>query len=283
MRNFIITTALTLAAIPAFAQLATPRPSQHASVSQTIGTTEITIDYHRPGVRNRTIWGGLVPFDQPWRMGANEATTITFSRDVKVEGKDVPAGKYSFFAIPARENWTLILNKDPEQWGAYGYDQAKDQVRATVKPNTAPHTEWMRFTIDPVTPSSALVTLNWEQLAVPMRIDVDVAKSVWSDIDKAMAKLRTDEAQTLASAATFALENGQRMEEGLEWANRSIAINENVFNLWTKARLLQKLGRAKEAVPVMERSLAMARKNNMPAEFLGILEGTMTSVRNDAK
>lgn len=284
MRRLRLAIALSfLTTLPLAAQVATPRPSQHASVSQTIGTTEITIDYHRPGVKGRAIWGGLVPFDKPWRMGANEATTISFSKPVRVEGKEVPAGKYSFFAIPAKSKWTLVINNDPKQWGAYGYDQSKDQLRVDVTPVKSPHTEWMRFTIDPTSPTSGVVTLNWEQLAVPMKVEVDVATQVWSEVDAALKKMEADQAQTLGAAAAWALDNGQRLEEGLAWADRSIAINENVFNLWTRARLLQKLGRAKEAVPVMEKTLTMARTSNMPADFMAILEGTMTSIRADAK
>ena len=138
----------------------------------------------------------------------------------------------------------------------------------------APHTEWMRLTIDPVTPSSAVATMNWEKVAVPLRIDVDVNKVVWADIDQAM-RMNWD------YAANFALESGQRLDEGLMWVDRSIARGETVFNLWTKARLLQKLGRAKEAVPVMEKSVAMA-KGQMPADFMAILEGTLASVKADA-
>jgi hypothetical protein len=282
-KQILIAAVIVLLALPAAAQLATPRLSQHASVSQTIGTTDITIDYHRPGVKQRAVWGGLVPFDQPWRMGANEATTITFSRDVKVEGQPVPAGKYSFFAIPGRDQWTLVINKDPNQWGAYGYDQSKDQLRTTVKPVKAAHTEWMRFTIDPLTPSTAVINLNWETLQLPVRVEVDVNRDVWADIDAAMKKMSADRAQTLNAAAGWALESGQRLEEGLAWANESIAIQDGVFNNWTKARLLHKLGRAKEAVPVMEKTLTMARAGNMPADFMGILDGTMKAIRADVK
>lgn len=282
-KNFLGIVLFLAVAVPAAAQPATPRVSQRASISQTIGTTNISIDYHRPGVKGRSIWGGLVPYDQPWRMGANEATTITFSKPVKVEGNDVPAGKYSFFAIPGKGKWTLVLNKDPEQWGAYGYDQAKDQLRAVVAPVKAPHTEWMRFTIDPASPTSALVTLNWETVAIPLKIDVDVTQGVWTDVDAALAKLKSDEASTLASAANWALDSGQRLDEGLVWIDRSIAAKEDVFNLWTKARLLQKLGRANEALPVMEKTLTMARANQLPADFLAILDGSMKSIRADIK
>lgn len=276
MRTLRLVLVLSLVtALPALAQLEIPSLSQSASVTQRIGTTDITIDYHRPGVKGRTIWGGLVPYDTPWRMGANQATTIEVSDPVTIDGKEVPAGKYSFFAIPGRDAWTLILNKDPNQWGAYGYDAAKDLVRVQAKPVASPHNEWMRFTIDPVTPSSAVVMMQWEKLAVPLRIDVDVPKLVWSDIDRAMVS-------SLDSAANFALETGQRLDDGLRWVDQSIARGESVFNLWTKARLLQKLGRAREAVPVMEKSLAMAR-GQMPADFMAILEGTLASIKADAR
>lgn len=277
MRNrSLLFPLLLLGALPLAAQIEIPRPSPHASVSQTIGTTTITIDYHRPGVKNRTIWGGLVPYDSPWRMGANEATTISFSDPVKIGGTDVPAGKYSFFAIPARDKWTLILNKDPEQWGAYGYDQSKDQVRVSVTPAPAAHNEWMRFTIDPMAPSSALVAMHWEKLSVPMTVDVDVAKIVWKDIDRELAS-------SYAAAANFALDRGERLDDGLVWIDRAISAGENTFNLWTKARLLQKKGRAAEAIPLMERAISMARTNKMPADFMKILEATLKSIQADAK
>lgn len=283
MRRHLITGSMLLVvALPALGQLAVPRVSPKATVAQTIGTTEITIEYHRPGVKNREIWGGLVPYGQPWRMGANEATTISFTHDVRVEGNDVPAGTYSFFAIPGRERWTLVLNRDPEQWGAYGYDESKDQLRVEVTPAQAPHTEWMRFTIDPVTPASAVVKLNWERLAVPMNIEVDVSKIVWADVDKALAAAPAEEARRYGTAASWALESGERLEEGLEWIDRSIAIREDVFNLWTKARILQKLGRSREALPVMERSLSMAR-GNMPPDFIQVLEAALSSIRNDIR
>lgn len=274
IRSTMLLLALSSIAIPAVAQIDVPRQSPRASVTQTIGTTEIKIDYHRPGVKGRTIWGGLVPYDSPWRMGANEATTISFSDPVSIAGKEVPAGKYSFFAVPGRDKWTLILNKDPNQWGAYGYDPAKDQVRLDVAPVAAPHTEWMRFTIDPTSPSQAVVTLNWDKVSVPMTVDVDVAKIVWADIDRGLAS-------AYSAAANFALDRGERLPEALVWIDQSIAAGESVFNLWTKARILQKLNRSAEALPLMERALARARNDKMPADFLNILEGTHKSIQAD--
>lgn len=283
MRTRFFVPFLLLAAVPALAQVDIPRASPHASVSQTVGTTEITVEYHRPGVKGRQIWGGLVPWDQPWRMGANEATTIEFSDDVSIEGAPVPAGKYSFFAIPGREEWTLILNKDPEQWGAYGYDATKDQLRLKVSPVSAAATEWMRFTIDPLSTSSAAVTMHWAGLAVSMNVSVDVPTLVWKDVDAALASAASTQAQTWGAAASWALESGQRLDEGLVWIDRSIAVQENVFNLWTKAQLLHRLGRSREALPVIEKSLEMARASNMPADFMAILNGTLNTIRSAAR
>ncbi len=276
MRNAVISVALLILALPAMAQIETPQVSPKASVSQRVGTTDITIEYHRPGVKGRQIWGGLVPFDQPWRMGANEATTIEFSDPVMVEGKSLAAGTYSFFAIPGQESWTLVINKDPDQWGAYGYDQEKDALRVSVKPVPAAHTEWMRFNIEPTSPASAVVTLNWEKMAVPMNVAVPVNEIVWKSVDSALAS-------DYASAAGFALETGERLEQGLGWIDQSIAMSgESVFNLFTKARLLQKLGRSGEAVPIMEKALAMA-EGNVPADFMNLLKGSMASIKADAR
>ena len=111
--------ATLLAAAPALAQLDLPRPSPKATVSQTVGLTDITITYCRPGVKGRVIWGGLVPYDQVWRTGANEATTITFSDEVTIEGTKLPAGTYGLFTIPGKDEWTVIFNKGAKQWGAY--------------------------------------------------------------------------------------------------------------------------------------------------------------------
>ena len=275
MRTLRLPIVLALIALPAAAQLALPRVSPPASVTQTIGTTKITVDYHRPGVKGRTIWGGLVPYDKTWRMGANEATTISFSDPVKVEGTEVPAGKYSFFAIPGKGRWTLVLNKDPEQWGAFGYDAATDQLRVTVTPEPAPHNEWMRFNIDPVDADSVVVALEWEKVRIPMRVDVDVAKLVWKDVDEALTS-------TYGQAAAWSLESGERLDDGLAWADQSIARGENIFNLWTKARLLQKKGQSREAVPVMQKSLTLARNAKVPQEFINILEGSLKSIEADA-
>jgi hypothetical protein len=150
------------------------RISPKASVSQTVGFTDVTISYSRPGVKGRKIWGGLVPYDKVWRAGANEATKITFSTDVIIEGKKLPAGSYGFFAIPGRNEWTLIFNKVADQWGAFEYNEAEDALRITVKPEKGNFTEWLRYGFTRTSDNTAAVSLIWENLKVPFKLEVKI-------------------------------------------------------------------------------------------------------------
>ena len=167
----------------AFAQEKKVRASLPASVSQTLGVdTEITFDFSRPGVKERKIWGELVPYGLspgnkyskekpfPWRAGANEKTTITVGSDVLVDGKPLPAGKYSIHMIPSEKDWIVIFNKVSEGWGSYDYDEAEDALRVKVTPVEAPFEEWMRFGFDDLAGTSAVAFLQWEKLKVPFTI-----------------------------------------------------------------------------------------------------------------
>jgi len=151
------------------------RISPKAMVEQTVGFTEVTIEYNRPGVKGRTIWGGLVPYDVVWRAGANEATKITFSTDVKIDGKKLKAGSYSFFAIPTEKTWTLIFNKVANQWGAFEYNDVEDALRIEVTPmQNICWQEWLAFTINKSSDKKAVVMLEWEKLKVPFNIEVEI-------------------------------------------------------------------------------------------------------------
>ena len=148
-----------------------PRLSPEASVYEKVGYTDVTIVYCRPGVKDRKIWGDIVPYNEVWRTGANEATTIEFSKDVKIEGKDVPAGKYSLFTIPGEKEWTVIINKQAEQWGAFNYNQDEDLVRFKVKPEKGSFAERLLFTFDYVSPYTAKVVCQWENVKVSFTIE----------------------------------------------------------------------------------------------------------------
>jgi hypothetical protein len=150
------------------------RISPKAEVKQTVGFTEVTIDYSRPGVKGRTIWGGLVPYNAVWRAGANEATKITCAEDIKINGKKLKAGSYSFFTIPTKDKWTIIFNKVADQWGAFEYNDAEDALRVEVTPETdnSCWQEWLAYTI--TSDNTAVVRLEWEKLKVPFTIEVEL-------------------------------------------------------------------------------------------------------------
>ena len=148
------------------------RISPKAAVIQTVGFTEVRIDYSRPGVKKREIWGKLVPYDAVWRAGANEATKITFSTDVIIEGKKLKKGSYSLFAIPGRNDWTIIFNKVADHWGAFEYNESEDALRFKVKTENAIWQEWLSYTINKASDTSAVIRLEWEKIKVPFKVEV---------------------------------------------------------------------------------------------------------------
>ena len=163
-----------------------PMASPKATVSQVIGVdNEITIVYHRPGVKGRDVWteksanpaiGQLVPREgepRPWRAGANNTTTITFTKDVKIEGQAVPAGEYGLFMIPRDDKWTVIINKDAKGWGSFRYNQEQDVVRVDVEPVEAPEQEWLIYGFEDLQPWGATAYLHWEKVKVPFKITMD--------------------------------------------------------------------------------------------------------------
>lgn len=146
----------------------TNRKSKNGELRGSIGSVEVTLEYGRPNVKDRKIWGGLVPYDRVWRSGADEATTISFDRDVKIEGEALPAGRYAFFTVPRMESWTLVFNNTPDQWGAFSYDETEDALRVDVTPVSEDHAETLTFTIE-----GNDVVLRWEKLAVAFSIEAD--------------------------------------------------------------------------------------------------------------
>ncbi|NUM79327.1 DUF2911 domain-containing protein [bacterium] len=151
------------------------RVSQAASISQKIGATEVVITYSRPGVKGRKIWGELVPWGEkpfPWRAGANENTTISFSTDVEIEGKKLPAGKYGLHMTPQQDQWTIIFSKKNNSWGSFKYNKDEDALRVNVKPVSAPMKEWLEYEFDDMTQTSGTINLYWEKLRVPIAVKI---------------------------------------------------------------------------------------------------------------
>jgi len=150
------------------------RVSPKATVIQSVGFTNVEIDFSRPGVKGREIWGGLVPYNKVWRAGANEATKITFSTAVKINGNSLKAGRYGFFAIPGEDKWVLIFNKVADQWGAFEYNEAEDVLRIEVTPEKGYFQEWLDYTVTKSSKNTAIVKLELEELKVPFTVEVSV-------------------------------------------------------------------------------------------------------------
>lgn len=255
------------------ADLKLPRPSQKAQVMQTVGLTDVTITYSRPGVKGRTIWGDLVPYDKVWRTGANEATDITFSTDVKVNGQPLAAGTYSLHTIPTKSDWTVIFNKKADQWGSYSYDQKDDALRIQVK--TKPHefTEWMEFSLPDIAVDKATIALDWEKLRVPFEIQVETIDHALASARAAMASLAPDDYNTAFRSAAFAFQNNVAHDESMQWIDKSIAIKETWLNLRTKADMLAKDGKTAEAIQFGEKAIAVGKAaGDTPAEEIAKIE-----------
>jgi hypothetical protein len=246
------------ASTPAFAQeLDLPRPSPNAKVSQTVGLTEISVEYSAPGVKGRKIWGELVPYDKLWRAGANAPTKVTFSRDVKIGGQTVPAGSYAFYVIPGKSTWTLILNKDVNQPGTgAGYKQELDQLRVTAKPQPIHMRERLGYQVLDFDDSHATLALDWEKIRVTMPIQVDTDAQVQANI----AAYQNDSWRPLNNAARFELETKKDYDAGLALVEKSLQLKEDWLNVWTKAQLLAAKGRYKEAYPLAQRAQELGQK-----------------------
>jgi hypothetical protein len=267
--------ALQMAAGAALAQqIDLPRPSPNASVSQTVGITEVTIKYSRPGVKGRQVWGKVVPYGEVWRAGANENTTIKFSTPVKIDGHELPAGTYGLQAIPTAGDWTVIFSKDANEWGAFSYKEADDALRIQVKPQPAELRERMAFDFDDVTDTSAKVVLQWEKLKVPFTVEVDTPKLVTAKLKDAVRW------QASYQAAMYCIQNNICLDDASHWLDASIALQENYGNLRAKAMLLAKRNDP-AAAAYARKALAAAKTAPQPPDPQQVkdLEGIAASAK----
>jgi len=252
--------AVALAAAPAArADLQLPRVSPSATVKQTIGTTDFTLVYSRPGVKNRAIWGALVPYDQVWRTGANESTTFTSTDPFQFGGQAVPAGSYELFTIPGKDHWTVILNKEQGGWGSNTYKPENDVTRVTVTPSAAEPCEWMTLGFEDLGAASGSLVLRWEKLRVAVPITVDVNTKVLTAARAAIAAMKPDDWRTCYQAASFCLSSNVALEEGRAWLDKSLAIQRNFSNVGLEARWLAHDGKKAEAIKTAEQALEIAK------------------------
>ena len=270
-------------------QIRLPRPSQKASVMQTIGVTDITITYSRPGVKGRPIFGDapaamaarakgeatlddqnarqkgepIVPWGHVWRAGANEATQFVVTDDITINGQKLPAGSYSLHTIPNKDEWTIVFNGTANQWGSFNYDPAKDTLRVKAKPQWVnENQEWMMYSIPIVTPNTATVVIRWEKVAVPFTVEVPNVEATWrAKVDAAIAANPTNEAIPLQVANAYA--NDDKWDEALQWVDQSIKVKETFRNLSAKANLLWAAGRKQEALAAADVAIAKGKADKV--------------------
>jgi hypothetical protein len=291
--TFVILFALICAA-PAFAQqpplqIKPIRPSQKASVMQTIGVIDITITYSRPPVKGRTIFADapatmearakgeatldnqnerkagepIVPYGHVWRAGANEATMFVVTDDVLINGQPLKAGTYSMHAVPGKDEWTIVFNNDAGQWGSFTYDEKKDALRVKTKPQmVSENQEFLAYSFDPITDNVATVNLRWEKIRVPFTVEVKDVKAVWrTRADALIAANPTNEVLPLQVANTYA--GDKKWDEALKFIDQSIKVKETFRNLSAKAIILYGAGRKDEAFAAADVAIAKGKADKV--------------------
>jgi hypothetical protein len=238
----IATVLFLLITISAQAQLvSTPQISPRAFVEQIIGASKVSIDYGRPAVKDREVWGKLVPYGlttfpfgngkpAPWRAGANENTVITFSDDVIVEGKALPAGSYGFHIHVNPEQWTLIFSSNTTSWGSFFYEESEDVLRVDIKPEAVAHQEWLDYGFENLTMNSASVFLHWEKLKGKFKIEFDTDDLAMKSMKNDLRGMAGFTWQGYQQAAFYCLQNNVHLDQGYEWIQKSISINKNEQN-----------------------------------------------------
>ncbi len=242
-----------------------PRVSPHAQTTQKVGISTITVDYHRPSVNGREVFGTLVPYDAVWRAGANDNTTITFSDDATVEGEALAAGTYGLHMIPGAENWTIIFSNNSTSWGSFSYDEAEDALRVEVTAVEAPFQEQLSYGFDDVSANEATVYLHWADRKVPVTVAFDTPALAVAKINNDLRHLPGFNWQGWNSAANYCLQSGNDLEQGLEWSDRSIQLNRNAVNLFVKAGILNALERGDEGKETEQEAFDLASEQQVNA------------------
>ena len=268
------------------APLELPAASPTATLKQRVGITDIEIVYSRPSMKGRTIFGAvgtaaLEPWGKVWRVGANSATKVTFSTPVKLGGKDVPAGTYALFAKLGPEEWTVILNKSAQQWGAYSYDAKNDVVSVPVKTvKLAEPVETFTIDFNDLRNDSATLNLVWERTRVPVKIEVDVVKMLVPQIEAVMAS--NGAKKPYVDAAMFYLDNKLDLKKALAWMNAAIAEQPDAFYLvYRKAKVQAAMGDKAGALATAKASIEGANKSAgaIKEEYVRLNEALIASLK----
>lgn len=243
-------------------QIKTPRPSPDATVIQFVGVTEVKIDYGSPGVKGRKVWGELVPIGEIWRTGANEATTITFSDAVKINGSELLAGTYGIHTIPNESEWEFIFSKDTKVDGSSNFNKDNEVLRVKAKPEEHHFMERMTFLFTDFTDNSVSVNLLWDKIKVSFKIETNTQELFLSKAREQLSWSPTFQ------AAQYCLNANINLEEALSWIEASCLIKEVYWNTRVKAQIQNKLGMKNEAIATMEKAIGLGSKmESAPFDF----------------
>jgi hypothetical protein len=266
----ILTSLAVLAVFAAGAQ-ELPQPSPSTHFEQRVGLTDITLDYSRPGVKDRVIFGDLVPFGSHWRAGANQNTKVTFSKPVTIAGTQVSAGTYSLSMIPNKGPWTLILNTKTDMWGVDGYSQEEDVLRTEVTPQIIAPVETMRLSVENIGVSSAEIFMEWSDVRIALPVELNTMELAMENIAKAITESPEDW-RVYRNAANFYNQNSIELSTALVYMEKVIELNpDNWYNYYLYAQVLAKNDRKKEAKKAANKAIEMGRsdaaKNNAPFNY----------------
>jgi hypothetical protein len=260
-----------------------PRPSPVATVTQAFGYTTASVNYSRPAVKGRVIWGGLVPYGQVWRAGANENTTLELTTDAKVNGQVLPKGKYALFILPTEKDWTFILSKNHKAWGSYTYDQKEDALRVTVAPQAAEHKERLEFEFENLSDSGATLTAHWEKQKASMNFVVEFLETAKAKIKEGLPKAKPDDQFAYMGAARFYWDHNVDRKQAMEWIDKSIKIKPVHNNLWLKAEMLASDNKVKEAKKFAKQAREAAAKDPANANTVAMIDKTVAKWDESAK
>jgi len=279
-QKFAFTIAFLLCSLISFAQqIQMPQASPSAKIAQKVGLTDVTVDYSRPSTKDRKIFGELVPYGQVWRTGANGATVLSFSTDVIIDSKTIPAGQYALYAIPGKSEWTIILSKNIKLWGAIGYDPSDDVIRfKTESSKLKKKNETFEISFDNMTDTGSDLSLKWENTRVDFRIETQVDPLVMAQIKEYVIDGNSTDPSLLYSAASYYYTNSKDMNQAYNWINESVEDDPKYWTMHLKAKIEAALGKKTDAAETAEEAIGLAAEAGNQ-DYVGLNERLIKSLK----
>ncbi len=265
-----------------------PETSKLAGVSNTIGITQIEIKYHRPAVRNRTVFGALIPYGKVWRAGANESTTITFQDDVSINGNPLKSGIYGLHMIPGKEEWIIIFSKNHTQWGSFYYDKKEDALRIAAKPKKIEHQEFLKYDFEDIQDNRVTIVLKWDQIQISFNVTVDEVATTLAVVEDELRTLPRFSWRGNREAAFYLWLHNVHLNKALELINRSISYERRFETIYQKALILASMGKLSQSEKLMGEALELGNErkflyvgreaighHNSPEKAMELFENTL--------